>query len=161
MSAQDIMIIQQEKQKTRHASFDKIIDMCYNKIENCVRVLRNSTDVYFDIPEIMIGYPLYDLNECISYVQNVLERKGFMVRYIFPRVLQISWKPPPSPISSRIGLVQNNKKSPTLSRLAVSSNGIGNVPNGANASGTSAGQKTIQTSVKQNRSTGKFIMDLS
>jgi len=151
MSAQDVVNLQLMKQRSRHEAFDKIVDACYKKIENCVKVLRNTTDIYYDVPEFLIGYPLYDLNECITYVKNVIEGKGFQVRYTFPRVLNVSWKPLPVPI--KYGRPLNTISNAKSSFMQTS------------------GQRTITTSASptspssaaraKKKPSGKFILDLT
>lgn len=94
LSASDILKQQQKKQTKRQEAFDFILEQCYKKIQKCIQVTRNVFECFFEIPEFLIGYPLYDLNECTSYCHALLTSKGFQVQYIFPRVLFISWKPP-------------------------------------------------------------------
>lgn len=96
-TAADILKQQGQRQAKRHEAFNIIIDNCYKKIQKCIQVTRNVYSCFCEIPEFIIGYPLYDLNECIQYCMNILIKKGFSIQYIFPRVLYISWMPAPKP----------------------------------------------------------------
>jgi hypothetical protein len=95
LSAKDIVAAQTKRQNKRSESFDQILDKCYKTIKRSVEVLRNNNNCFVEIPEFLIGYPLYDLNECIQFVVQKLTVNGFYVKYFFPRVLFISWAPPP------------------------------------------------------------------
>ena len=39
----------------------------------------------------MLGVPLYDQSGCIAYVMDKLKVDGFMVKYVHPNTLFISW----------------------------------------------------------------------
>jgi hypothetical protein len=93
LSAADILKQQVQKQTRRYEAFEHIVSSCYKKIEKCVQVTRNIYSCFYEVPEFLIGFPLYDLNECIQYVANILTTKGFTVQYMFPRVLLVSWMP--------------------------------------------------------------------
>jgi len=106
LSAADILKQQTTRQNKRFEAFEHIVASCYKRIEKCVQVTRNVYSCFFEVPEFLIGYPLYDLNECIGYVVNILNSKGFTVQYMFPRVLMVSWLPKntmtlPMPVSNQ------------------------------------------------------------
>ena len=97
MLARDIIAAQAKRQNKRYESFEQILNRCHKTINKSIEVLRNNHHCFFEVPEFIIGYPLYDLNECIEYVIRKLTQEGFYVRYFFPRILYISWAPQPSP----------------------------------------------------------------
>ena len=39
----------------------------------------------------MIGIPKYDHRDCTAYIINQLQENGFIIRYIHPNLLFISW----------------------------------------------------------------------
>jgi hypothetical protein len=43
------------------------------------------------VPETIIGVPRYDQAACIAYLIDKLQSNGFVVRYIHPNMLFISW----------------------------------------------------------------------
>ena len=134
LSAKDVLAVQTQRLNKRSESFDKILEKCYKTIKKSVEVLRNNYNCLFEIPEFLIGYPLYDLNECIQFVVQKLTENGFYVKYFFPRILYIYWgqplelekKPPP--------IAMKEKKTPT---------------------------KSVHLSKCQTKKTGKFVLDLS
>ena len=91
LSAKDILAVQSRKLNKRSESFDQILEKCYKTIKKSVEVLRNNYNFLFEVPEFIIGYPLYDLNECIEFVVQKLTENGFYVKYFFPRILYIYW----------------------------------------------------------------------
>ena len=143
--------LQKVKTERRREAFEKILESCYKKMENCVKVTRNANSLFFEVPEVMMGYPLYDLNECVSYVIDFLKSKGFTVTYTFPKLLYISWE-------------THVKSQP---KLGLSSSSPFNVMNSNNANGNNGNNtnKKITTrkpaaSKKAPVAAGKFILDL-
>jgi hypothetical protein len=78
-----------KKKVSRTVTYDKVLDICHNKIK--IAAKNELLRVCFDVPEFVIGLPVYDLNECIKYVMSNLNRNQFMVQYYFPKILYISW----------------------------------------------------------------------
>jgi hypothetical protein len=67
----------------------KIVDMCKSriKISNSSRV----TNLIFDVPTFIIGYPLYDI-VCIALGVNAeLKKLGLKTIYIKPGKIYINW----------------------------------------------------------------------
>jgi hypothetical protein len=48
-------------------------------------------NMFYEVPLFVVGYPLFDISECIEFLIKELESNGFLVRYFFPRYLYISW----------------------------------------------------------------------
>ena len=47
---------------------------------------------YYVMPEVLIGYPNYNFEECLLYVISCLQRDGFLTKYIHPNLILISWR---------------------------------------------------------------------
>lgn len=77
------------KSNIKKISYNKILESCHKKIMRNVENNKNKTII--SIPENIYGYPLYDLNKCIKYIIEHLKQDGFVVLYIFPNFLYISW----------------------------------------------------------------------
>jgi hypothetical protein len=43
------------------------------------------------MPEILVGFPNYNMAECLTYIIDKLEFDGFLCKYIHPNLLMISW----------------------------------------------------------------------
>ena len=44
------------------------------------------------MPEILIGYPNYNFQECLLYILNQLQEDGFLTKYVHPNLILISWR---------------------------------------------------------------------
>ncbi len=69
--------------------YDSILKKCHS------RILYNSnlqrTYCFYQIPEFVIGTPLYDVLELRNYIMNSLKTNGFEILYIEPNWLFIYW----------------------------------------------------------------------
>lgn len=91
-NARDVVKTMTQKSERRSECFEKIIDMCMKKIIRSATL--NMTSCFFEVPEFIIGFPLFNINECLLYVIKRLQGAGYGVKYYFPRVLHISWATP-------------------------------------------------------------------
>lgn len=78
-----------ERRRRQHECFVIILERCYNRIRKCASVSRS--DCLFEVPEFILGKPLYNIDRCVRYVLTNLEGNGYRVTYVFPRFLHISW----------------------------------------------------------------------
>ena len=78
-----------QKTLRRMELYDSILKKCHS------RILYNSnlqrTYCFYQIPEFVIGIPLYDITELRNYVMNSLKTNGFDILYIEPNWLFIYW----------------------------------------------------------------------
>lgn len=91
-NAQDVIKTMTRKNDLRRECFDKITDMCVKKIVRSAAM--NMTQCFFEVPEFVLGFPLYDINECILHVVKGLQGAGYVIKYFFPRVIHVSWASP-------------------------------------------------------------------
>jgi len=77
------------KKESRTLSFDAVLERCHMKVRNASK--NELYRIYFDVPDFLLGYPIYKLNDCIMYIFNHLSQDGFVVKYLFPKTLYISW----------------------------------------------------------------------
>lgn len=87
-----VIDINRSIQQRRHRQtevFTLILERCYRRIDRCASV--NRYDCMFDVPEMVVGKPLYDINKCVTFCMNHLKGNGYDVKYYFPRFLHISW----------------------------------------------------------------------
>ena len=71
--------------------FNKLLNRVHVKIKTTSRQKTNERFCWFLVPETILGVPKYDQPECIAYLMSKLKDNGFMIRYIDPNVLFISW----------------------------------------------------------------------
>jgi hypothetical protein len=70
---------------------DAVVERCYNKIKNVLKTKARVSSCVLEVPEFVIGYPIYELGECIVFVKRHMEGNGYKVTYLFPRLLIVSW----------------------------------------------------------------------
>jgi hypothetical protein len=74
------------------ALYNKLLNRIHVRIKTTARQKIDEQFCWFVVPEIMIGVPKYNQAACIAYLLDKLKENGFMVRYIHPNTLMISWK---------------------------------------------------------------------
>lgn len=91
VKAEDLIKAQKAKSDHKNKTFEKILQ----KIEKKV-LLASSADfymTYYQVPEFIIGLPVYKLDECIDYLIKRLKTNGFTIEKYEPNILIISWIP--------------------------------------------------------------------
>ena len=73
-------------------TYNKILTRIHNKIKYVSKQLINDQCCWYIMPEVLIGVPKYNHNDCSAYVIEKLRENGFIIRYIHPNLLFISWK---------------------------------------------------------------------
>ena len=84
----------EKKKKTdmnRLSVYVKLLKRIHNEIKMTSRMRENNQICFFVMPEVLVGYPNYDISECLSYVMDRLNTDGFSTRYVHPNLLMISW----------------------------------------------------------------------
>lgn len=79
------------KDVSKHNVFNRILNRIHSRIKTVSKNDKNNNMCWFSFPEIILGMPLYDNNACISYCMNKLKENGFIIQYIHPNLLFISW----------------------------------------------------------------------
>lgn len=83
-----------KKDKRKNFIFDEIIEKCHAKIKRTAK--EGGLNLFFQIPPVIIGKPLYKINECIDYVINALKKNGLYVAPLTSQnhnIIYISWNP--------------------------------------------------------------------
>lgn len=68
-----------KENKKKNKEKIKIYKKVYERIDKTI-VLANSKDYEsckYEVPEFLLGVPLYDLDDCINYIDKRLEENGF------------------------------------------------------------------------------------
>jgi len=69
--------------------FTRVLELCNIQISQAEKLSK--TECYFQVPEFMFGYPLYDISECIRFLIQKLKLNDYHVQYFHPKLLFISW----------------------------------------------------------------------
>lgn len=78
------------KENSKFKIFEIVLSRCIEKIVYTNRH-TDKTFVIFEVPKILIGYPMYDMKSCILYLLNKLSESGYLVEFIDPFYLYIDW----------------------------------------------------------------------
>ena len=89
LNISDLYAKTNEKNLKRLEIYDNVLVKCHNRIKYNSNLEK--TYCFFQIPEFIIGTPIYDINEMRKYVINSLKNNGFKIMYIEPNWLFISW----------------------------------------------------------------------
>tara|TARA_B110000285_G_scaffold234318_1_gene310826 strand:+ start:1058 stop:1486 length:429 start_codon:yes stop_codon:yes gene_type:complete len=79
-----------EKNIKRLEKFDDILKQIHGRIKYYARLER--THCFFNVPEFIIGVPLYNVTDLRSYIMNCLNKDGFKILHVEPNWLFISWE---------------------------------------------------------------------
>ncbi|MAT11283.1 MAG: hypothetical protein CMM02_09770 [Rhodopirellula sp.] len=82
------------KDKKKTYIFDEIILKCHDKIKKIA--IQGGQCIFFEIPYVIIGKPLYNIFDCIDYIVKALKKNGLFVSILAPpnnNILYISWNP--------------------------------------------------------------------
>ena len=72
--------------------YNKLLTKVHQKIKISSRQRYDNEFCYFVMPEILIGYPNYNFQECLLYILNQLQEDGFLTKYVHPNLILISWR---------------------------------------------------------------------
>ena len=94
LSIAELYDMKNKKDKIKLNTFNIILEKCHLKIKHIAS--QGGMNVFYEIPFVMIGYPLYNINECVEYIVENLRKNGLLVQ-ILPHpnsnTIYISWKP--------------------------------------------------------------------
>jgi|TARA_B110000858_G_scaffold89583_1_gene103539 hypothetical protein len=77
------------KELKKFETFDKILQRCHNKIT--LYAENRKTECIYEVPEFIIGVPLYNINELKEYLISSLNKNGFILKQLPPNWIYISW----------------------------------------------------------------------
>jgi hypothetical protein len=81
-----------DREERQRSSFAAVLEQCYARVRRCASVARG--DCTFEVPCMVMGLPLYDVERCVHFVLKHLAKNGFAVQYDGARLLQIAWQTP-------------------------------------------------------------------
>lgn len=91
VKANDLIKEQQEREEKKKETYKKIL----NRIEKKI-VLASKSNFYeckYDIPEFIIGLPIYSVDNCKKFIKEKLKKNGFKVTNFLNNIILISWYP--------------------------------------------------------------------
>ena len=99
-----------QKTLKRMEVYDETLQKCHRRIKYNSSLQR--TYCFFQIPEFIIGVPLFNPKEMKTYIINSLKTNGFQLIYVEPNWLFIAWNDKGSKLLIENGAKDNlnNKK---------------------------------------------------
>uniref|UniRef100_A0A6C0CRT4 Uncharacterized protein n=1 Tax=viral metagenome TaxID=1070528 RepID=A0A6C0CRT4_9ZZZZ len=86
--------MQRKKENYKKSSYDKILEICHRRIRTISSFGGQNT--FYEVPGLLVGYPLYNIYHCMNYLVEQLRKSGFLIQILPPPqicVLYISWDP--------------------------------------------------------------------
>jgi hypothetical protein len=91
VKAQELINVQKEREQKKFIIFEKIYCNIETKIFKASAI--NYNYIWHEIPQYIIGFPLYNYSESLEYITNKLIINGFKVEIFTSNILLISWFP--------------------------------------------------------------------
>lgn len=86
--------VHEQRERNKRLVYETIYQRCREKILHVNNNLYKKS-VWFNIPTVMFGLPLYNMDACVCYLLYRLREQGFLAEYYAPNSLYISWDKPP------------------------------------------------------------------
>lgn len=94
ISLNELYNMRTRKQTSRTISYDHVLELCHRRIRTVASY--GGLNAFYEIPGMIVGYPLYSIHACLDYVVTALRQSGFLVQILPPphiAVVYISWDP--------------------------------------------------------------------
>ena len=91
INIEELFETEQHTEIQRKNIYLKILNRVHKKIKTTSKIKNNDKYCWFIIPEVILGVPSYDLEDCKNYIFKNLSDNGFNIRYTHPNLLFISW----------------------------------------------------------------------
>ena len=90
LNIKDLYSTINSKNVKRMEIYDNILQKCHQRIKYNSTMER--VYCFFQIPEFIIGVPIYNVEELKVYIMNSLKKDGFDYLYVDPNWLFITWE---------------------------------------------------------------------
>ena len=99
-----------ERNLKRYEKFDDVLKKIHIRIK--YNASLEKTFCFYQIPEFIIGVPLYNITDLRNYLINSLKKDGFQLIYVEPNWLFITWEIHPKKMtnSKDVKKEKNQKK---------------------------------------------------
>lgn len=89
VKAEELLKQQKERDERKKITYNKIYELLEKKITMASSTNNNFT--WYQIPEFLVGLPLYSLDGCKKYILRKLKKNGFETEYFEPNILLVKW----------------------------------------------------------------------
>jgi hypothetical protein len=94
LSINELYALQHKKKQMKTVAFDRVIELIHKRIRNVSSY--GGLNTFYEVPGLLLGYPLYDIVDCTKYITEALRKNGFLVQLLPPPhfcVIYVSWDP--------------------------------------------------------------------
>jgi len=91
LNIEELYETKQKIDMNRVKLYNNLLLRIHNRIKTTSRQREQNNFCSYLMPEILVGYPSYNLPECLTYIMERLENDGFLCKYIHPNLLMITW----------------------------------------------------------------------
>ena len=112
ISKNDIQKYYDDKQIKKKKTYNKIILRVMRLMKETAE--KGKSMCMYVVPNIILGMPLYNINECVLYIQNILKDKGFESAYAEPNIILIFWQLENKLIKQKINQPRLENKIPQM-----------------------------------------------
>lgn len=101
VSARELNTVHRERERKHKEIYVVVLERIYSRVKRCASVGMRTC--WFEMPEVVFGYPMFDVERCIRFAMRHLAMNGFRVARIasanHDKVIDISWAPVEHPQS--------------------------------------------------------------
>ena len=91
LNMDELYDIKQKSDLTKLNVYNKLLNRIHTRIKTISRKKTKEQHCWYVMPEILVGAPKFDQANCLAYIIEKLKDNGFVIRYIHPNLLFISW----------------------------------------------------------------------
>jgi hypothetical protein len=91
VKASELIKQQKEREDRKFITFEKIYKIVEKKIYFASS--GNFYHTWYEMPEFLVGLPIYSHKECRKYITDKLLLNGFKTDFYEPNILLIRWAP--------------------------------------------------------------------
>ena len=117
MNIDELFALEYQKQDARVNTYNKVLTRVHRAIRMRNRMRPQDKFCYFGFPDVLVGCPLYNKEECIKYVLDKLETDNFKAVYVHPSMMVISWN----------HWIHERQRAEVLRQTGLRVDGMGNV----------------------------------
>ena len=92
VKAQELIDAQKNRNLGNYKTFANIFKTVEKKIK--IASINNLYYVWYEIPEFIIGLPIFDIYECKKYIIVNMKANGFDIEEFESNIILIKWFPP-------------------------------------------------------------------
>lgn len=117
MNIDELFELEYQKQDARAHTYNKVLARVHRAIKQRNRMRPQDKFCYFSFPDVLVGCPLYNKEECVEYVLDKLAADNFKAVYVHPSMLVISWQ----------HWIHERQRAEVLKHTGLRVDGMGNV----------------------------------